>query len=262
MPLQVQIDRRNLFSGLSLAALSHKTLRGQARVEVSNHVSLLGDQRIGVTRYTDSTSDQPRGTVLMLHGTKGVAERAAAYDFYGRRLASSGLNAWLFEYFAEDQEISIRRAEDSLARETLYAEFVNSWVKRIDGLADLARRQPGASAQVGLLGFSLGGMVGVAAANGSRFAALSVFYGSIPSFYHHQITSLPPLLELHGSADVSVPVSLGSDLVRYARSLGGRADQETFARQGHAFDLDLSNPAAIPARAHAISFLHEHLAQR
>jgi carboxymethylenebutenolidase len=189
-----------------------------------------------------------------------LAAQVAAYERYASDIAAAGMDAWLFSYYSPSEATEILQAPSNLEREKLYAQFVDGWVDRIHRLGTHASREERCSGKIGLLGFSLGGMVGVAAANRASFAALAVFYASLPAFYRPQITSLPPLLDVHGDADRAVPLSSGSKLIADARSLGGSADLQIFGRQGHAFDLNLSNPASEPARRVAIAFLTRHLA--
>jgi carboxymethylenebutenolidase len=154
----------------------------------------------------------------------------------------------------------ISAAGSSSRREIRYAQFIDGWVSQVRAIAEDALKQDLSSGKVGLLGFSLGGFVAVAAASQPLFSALVVCYGGLPDFYHHNLSSLPPLLAIHGDADQAVPVALGTALVAKANSLGGPADLALFKDEGHGFDLDLGNRDSASARGRAVSFLQHWLA--
>jgi carboxymethylenebutenolidase len=218
----------------------------------------LASHTLPVTKYL-SAGPGKRPVVLLLHGSKGVDAQAVAYDRYARDLAGAGLDAWLFSYYRPSEACAIGQAADGAERERLYARFVEGWVDLVHGVAAEARRQIRSSGKVGILGFSLGGMVGVAAANGAAFSALAVFYACAPKFYRSALIALPPLLDIHGEADHSVPLAAGSELIAAARRLGGTANLAIYKGQTHGFDLDLANPMSEPARRSAVAFLAKWL---
>lgn len=241
----------------AIGVLASGALGSDAVAEATNRAIervVIPARPVQVAKYL-AAGGQKRPAVLLLHGARGLTAREAAYDRYARDLASAGIDAWLFTYYRPNEAAAIQQAAGGTAREALYAQFVDGWVDRIRRVGVQAQQQDRSSGKVGILGFSLGGMVGVAAANGPAFSALAVFYASLPQFYRPRLTSLPPLLDIHGDADRSVPLPLGSELVAAARNLGGVADLAIFRGQGHGFDLDLANPASEPARRAAIAFL-------
>jgi carboxymethylenebutenolidase len=52
-----------------------------------------------------------------------------------------------------------------------------------------------------------------------------------------QVNHLPPLNELHGEADRSVPLAKGKELVSLARAVGAPAEQVTYPGREHGFDF-------------------------
>jgi len=245
------VNRRDALGFLG-AALVAPTAAAQPAVDTA---TVYGAGRsIRVSRYLAGGAGR-RSAVLLLHGAKGLESRAPAYDLYARSLATAGLDAWLFSYYRPNQAIAIDQASDASEREDLYAQFIGGWIADIRLLTSHAKQQERSSGKVGLLGFSLGGMVAVAAANRSDIAALALFYAAAPRFYRPALVSLPPLLELHGDADRSVPLIQGAALVATAKRLGGVADLVVYAGQEHGFDLDPSNRDGERARRQATRFL-------
>lgn len=249
--------RRQALSVLASGALTPQAM-ALPTTKLDRIVINLAGRPIQVTKYRAAGS-RKRPVVLLLHGAKGVDAQAVAYDRYARDLAGAGLDAWLFSYYSPSEDLAIQRAAGGFEREALYSQFVDGWVDLVHGVAAKALQQGPGRAKVGILGFSLGGMVGVAAANGADVSALAVFYASAPTFYRPRLTSLPPLLDIHGDLDRSVPLAAGSKLVEAAKHLGGVADMAVYEGQGHGFDLDLTNPASEPARRRAIAFLAQWL---
>ena len=99
-------------------------------------------------------------------------------------------------------------------------------------------KRPDASGRIGLLGFSLGGYVAAdTAAHDDRVTAIAVLYGGMPDAMVAQVNHLPPLNELHGEADRSVPLAKGKELVSLARAVGAPAEQVTYPGREHGFDF-------------------------
>lgn len=236
----------------------HRAWAAPALSTVRESIDLAGSS-VDVTRSAVQGAAK-RPTVLLLHGSKGLEAHRRAYEGYARDLAGLGIDTMLVSYLRPDDLAAIDRAQSVAQRRALYARSVDGWVSLVRGLAARAREGPGSSGHVGLLGFSLGGMVAVAAAGDPVFSVLTVFYAALPGFYHHSMDRLPPLLDLHGAADRSIPVSQGSRLVAEARRLGGVGELAVYANQGHGFDLDPANPDAAPARQRATSFIAHWIA--
>lgn len=121
--------------------------------------------------------------------------------------------------------------------------------------------RPESDGHVGLLGFSLGGFVAAqAAAEDAHVTALVVLYGGMPDAMVTRVRHLPPLLELHGAADRTVPPAKGEELVRLARGLGAPAEQVTYPGRGHGFDFSDKDPMTADAIARVVRFFQANLA--
>lgn len=212
-----------------------------------------------VARYV-AAGEGRRPAVLLLHGSRGLDAWKRRYERQAADLASAGLDAYLFSYYAPEELKAIAAAGGSSARVVLYRKFIDGWVALIRAIGDHALTQSRNSGRVGLLGISLGGMVGVAAASHPLFSALVVFYGGLPTFYSQPIAALPPLLVIHGDADRNVPLADGKNLVAKAKAIGGAADLVVYRGERHGFSLDPDNHDAAAANRQAQAFLLKHLA--
>ena len=210
--------------------------------------------QVSVTRYKAPGSGK-HPTVLLLHGSKGLNAQIQAYDRYARDLAGQNTDTLVFTYFQRNELKEIDEAHTASVRQAQYARLIDKWTSLIRTIASAARDGDQSTGHVGLLGFSLGGLIAVAAASQPLFSVLTVFYAGLPSFYDHRIMFLPPLLDIHGDADRSISMSQGSKLVETAKHLGGIGELIVFRNQGHGFDLDLANPDATPARRDATAFI-------
>jgi len=259
MALTSVTRRQTMLAALGVVVGNRAWATSGTETAIEN-VNVEGVQ-VRVTRYTAPESGK-RPTVLLLHGSKGLDAQISAYDRYARDLAKLNIDTLLFTYFQPDELATINEARTASVRKAQYARSVDRWVSLVRDIAIAAKDDDRSSGHVGLLGFSLGGLVAVAAASQPLFSVVTVFYAGIPSFYDHKITFLPPLLDIHGDVDQSVPLSQGSKLIATAKHLGGVADLAVFRNQGHGFDLDLTNPDATPARLRATAFISRYINQR
>ena len=199
--------------------------------------------------------------VIILHGL----ERLDAGDLpffrrYADALAQAGIDAYIPSYYsAADAEAMA--SPDRPARVAYFGTHVQGWAKFVSQVADFALRSADSSGRVGLLGFSNGGFLAVAAAQlDPRFSALVVFYGGIPDFLLGKVTHLPPLLELHGGADRTILLSRGTKIAEAARALGVPAQQIVYPGVGHGFDDDAKTAVAKAALKRTLAFFKERLA--
>lgn len=210
------------------------------------------EEPVSVRQFAASGSEK-HPAVVILHGYSGFDHAPQAYEKYGRLLASKGIDAYLVTYYTAS-DVAVVQAKRGFD----LTERLPVWTDRISGVVADVLRNPRTSGKVGILGFSLGGTVGVAVAAGDpRISALVVFYGTKPD----AVTgNLPPLLELHGDSDQIVPAKDGLSLVRWAQGHGGDAEQVTYNGEGHVFDWSPGN-SSDDAHRRAIDFLVAHLAK-
>jgi carboxymethylenebutenolidase len=70
---------------------------------------------------------------------------------------------------------------------------------------------------------------------------------------------LPPLIELHGENDRSVPLATGKELAKLARTVGASAEQITYPNKGHGFDFSDTDPMTTDAIGRVVRFLRSNL---
>jgi carboxymethylenebutenolidase len=202
-----------------------------------------GGRIIAVTRYA-AAGEAPRPGVIVLHGSSGLDAGRAAYAQHAMTLAENGMDAYLVSYFG--------------ARSGLGCHCPHIWAETVADVTAAIRRRPEASGRVGLLGFSLGGLVALASARDAGVAALVVFYGYMPPEPRPSTEPWPPLLALHGDADGNVPVKLGRELVERARGRGGRAELVVYPGEPHALST-WSKDHAADAIGRMIAFFRAEL---
>ncbi|MBV8362414.1 MAG: dienelactone hydrolase family protein [Deltaproteobacteria bacterium] len=137
------------------------------------------------------------------------------------------------------------------------------WTKRTSSVVTAILERPDSLSRIGLLGFSLGGYLAAdAAAHDHRAAAVAVMYGGMPDAMVAQVKHMPPLIELHGEADRSVPLAKEEELVKLARAVGAQAEQVTYPSREHGFDFSDTDPVTADAVGRVIRFFQEHLLAR
>jgi len=200
-----------------------------------------------------------RPAVILLHGAQGPERFAAAYTRYAEALAAKGTDAVLVSYY-DVADIGPMHSADQHARQSYFSAHLARWSERIHDVVSFVARRESFSGKVGLLGFSNGGFLAVAAAaSDRRIDALVVFYAGIAGADQAGLTHLPPLLALHGDADHNVPLSSGKALVDRAKALGSEAGLVVYPGMGHGFDFDATRPEAADALARTTSFFQERL---
>jgi carboxymethylenebutenolidase len=218
---------------------------------------------IAVTRYAPDRVGR-RPAVLVLHGARGVELESRTYERYANALAADGIDAYLVSYFtAVDHQALDPKTSTRESRDAYNTEHFERWTKRISSVVTEIIERPNSSGHIGLLGFSLGGYVAAdTAAHDQRITAIAVMYGGMPDATVPQVKHMPPLIELHGEADRSVPLAKGEELVKLARAVGAEAEQVTYSGRDHGFDFSDTDPMTTDAVGRVVRFFHDHLLAR
>jgi carboxymethylenebutenolidase len=248
------ITRRSALLGLALLP----TLARAASATPEQLAVSTDEGDMAVSRYAaDGAAKRP--AVLLLHGSRGIEMKPAAYERHANALKAGGIDCYLVRYMTEADTRTLGNGTKP-EREAHEAARYEAWAKRTSAAITAVLARPGSSGRIGLLGFSLGGYVAAATAvRDERVAALAVLYGGLPDAMASGVKHLPPLLELHGEADSNVPLREGERLVKLAKAAGGEAEQVTYPGKTHGFDFSETDPATFDAIGRVTRFFGAHL---
>ena len=140
------------------------------------------------------------------------------------------------------------------------------YIKTLNDATRYIARQPDVQTnQLGLVGISLGGYLVLGLAEETRshpphlrspaIRAVVEFYGGMPGFATQRMTTMPPVLILHGEDDDLVPVNEAHSLERLLTSKGVFYQSKIYPHQGHGF----SGEALEDANRRTVAFLRAHL---
>jgi carboxymethylenebutenolidase len=246
---------RRAIATLMVACLQWAPTHAQAAQHSQQDVIFVVDGKPATVAGYLPEAQQDRPAVILLHGRGGFDAFTDGFDRYARALANAGMEAYLFPYY-DYVDAGIMNSTDRQKRQSHFRDQIDKWSNRVDQVAAglLARKNPASS--VGLIGFSNGGFVAVAAAGKSkRFAALVVMYGGLPDWLPNVINSLPTTLVMHGEADRIIPIAEGEKLRAFAARLGTRTEFVRIPGADHGFDLGKDNGPSVDARHRVIAFL-------
>ena len=211
------------------------------------------ERQVEVT-YFRATGDNPRPTALLLHGANGFDSQIAGYNSYAAALAARGIDAYLVYYYSTADEKSMFGGDD------VFAERYASWTRLISDLAADVRGQKLSNGKVGLVGFSNGGILATgASARDPDISAAVIYYGTPPFPMDRPVTRFPPLLILHGDADVIISVEQGRRLAQLAKQLGTPAELVIYPGERHGFGSHLETANGADALSRSIAFLRREL---
>jgi len=165
-----------------------------------------------------------RGPLLiMLHAAGGPD--VARYRERAGHFAAHGYVVLSLHYF------------DATDSEQISDNHYAAWEQAVRDLVDQCRKHPGWSdRKIGLIGFSLGAMVALAA--GSQAVpvnAVAEWYGALPDPFLEKRKTMPPLLILHGEQDAVVQVANARQIVRLCQAEHWTCESHFYADQGHGF---------------------------
>lgn len=198
--------------------------------------------------------------VVILSGSRGF--QSTAYDEMARVIKSAGLNAYLVHVLSPADLSVIKTAESASERMAYYTQRLPKWIASVQGVVAFLKDQPRHGGQIGLMGISLGAQIASAASVGSSsIEALVLVDGGLPNGYSQPIRSLPPLHLIWGGADRTFPLSVGRDLERKAKQLGGPVILNVYRGEPHDFFLKSGNDNAAVALRSAAGFLAMYLSK-
>jgi carboxymethylenebutenolidase len=218
--------------------------------------------------------------VVLLHAVDGIEDpwgplyRDLAAEYAGRgyvvvlahyfdrtdpdKKERAGYRDLFVNYFA-------RKETPEKARERMRALF-GPWGEAVRDAVAYARSRPEVDGErVGLVGFSLGASLALAAAaeHDLKLACLVELFGALPREYRARVKDMPPTLLIHGDADAVVPVEEAYLFAGLLMARKQRPEVEVLAGAEHMFLKDGKQlqrwPLAV-AKLKTDDFLKRHLA--
>ncbi len=185
----------------------------------------------------DSGPDAP--ILILLHGASGP--EAPLYWQQAKFFQSSGHTVLLLHYF------------DATRSRTPTDENYRGWVAALDTLVHAyARDAQGRTRTIVLVGYSLGASIALAAGSqGTEVAGIAEWYGSLPDSFFAALTTMPPLLILHGRLDTNIPVLNALQLIRLCQLHDFDCRNHLYPDQGHGF----SGAALVDADRRTLQFI-------
>jgi carboxymethylenebutenolidase len=210
----------------------------------------------------------PAGTgkhpaVLLIHGTAGLEGEqgqkgdAELYRFCARILRGQGYHAFVVHYF---DSTGTKRIDPREARKD--EKLLRTWMETVCAAVRFAANLPGVDAKrIGLIGFSLGAFLSLAAAIESEtpVAAVVDLFGGLPKRYQKKADKLPPTLILHSDADKVVPVKKAHRLEDLMRKHKRVHEIKIYEKADHLFGGNFFCPDARDAHKRTLEFLAKHL---
>jgi len=191
-------------------------------------VVLISDgKKIHMEARCGTTSSNP-AAIIFLHGSGGPSSGNLPYADEESDFVSRGFCIFLPHYLDATGGVA-----DSPAKE------YPTWVQVIEDTAKYISDNHGIPRnRIALVGYSLGASVALgAAANNPTFAAVVEFSGSLPDRYVSSMTTLPPLLIVHGREDSFIPVVNALQLAELCKMKAGTCDVELYPGEGHFFSM-------------------------
>ncbi|MCI0460545.1 MAG: dienelactone hydrolase family protein [Gemmataceae bacterium] len=233
-------------------------------------------QNITVWRYQPKTKGK-HPALVMLYGMDCLAESPARYEFVAQRFAAKGYVVNFIHYFdctPVDPKAAGKLQE--LLRTSLTApageedaqvrKCFRDWMGVVKAAVAFTRAQPDVDPErVGLVGFSLGGFVGMSVLVTEPdlgVAAAVQCFGGLPRALHGELKKVPPVLILHGDEDDVVPLKEAQAVKALLKERKCHVEDCIFPGCGHMF-LDakgeLRLKCVLEAETICLRFLDRHL---
>jgi pimeloyl-ACP methyl ester carboxylesterase len=195
--------------------------------------------------YPTDTGGEPASAVLFLHGVEGAGRYGRSRGRAARRMAQQGHAVFVVHYFdsCEYDDLWLLDNADSLDTkaigEACYRDSTK-WIAAVTGaLAHISERPDIDPQQIAIEGYSLGGYIGIAAAQESldrddlpNIHSLIVHWGA--KFDTTTIApGFPPTLFIHGANDPVVPLASAQAAAAAMEAVGSQATLCIVPEAGH-----------------------------
>ncbi len=205
----------------------------------AEHVNVRG-RPIRVDVFEPDSGAHARA-ILLLHGVGGLLGDGGLMRRAARRLAHEGFHAGVVHYFDATGTF--------FATHATVREHAAEWR---DATVEIAKSYAlSGGSPVGLLGYSLGGLLAIDAAESSAaIGAVAVVAGGFESDRAALCSAhLPPMLILHGGADKRVPVERADALAQMGRRAGALVESVVYPMEGHHLGVSAERDALDRAAA-------------
>lgn len=206
---------------------------------------LSGGKEIQIEHYA---SGKPglRPAILLVHGSGGPLR---GIDPFARQAAGMGVHVFVVHYFD--------RTGHTWVSPTIIKDFFMQWLDTLHEGLSYIMAQPSVDQQrIGLLGFSLGGVLCLALATQEPgIAAVAQLFGGLPEHFMQDAGKLPPVLILHGGRDTVVPMVEAEKLEAVLKQHQVPYEMKIYRDQGHHF----TGLAQVDALRRVVSFFRRYL---
>jgi carboxymethylenebutenolidase len=144
-------------------------------------------------------------------------------------------------------------------------EQIEAYIRTLNDATQYISKQPDVkNNRLALIGMSLGGYLVLGFAEEVRshppphppeIKAVVEMFGGMPDFAVPRMTTMPPVLILHGEDDDMVPVTKAYEVEKVLRKKGVSYEIKVYSHQGHGFSGD----ALKDSNERIVSFLTAHL---
>jgi carboxymethylenebutenolidase len=202
----------------------------------------------------------PFPAVVIIHGSGPRDLIIDDFEDLCTKLADHGYYAEYIEYYSQT---------DAVAPNDLDAMIRNfpTWLNEVQaGIVTLKKNPAIAPKKVGLMGFSLGGFIALTygVSYPDDVAAIVEYYGGLSPALYPRVSSMPPVLILHGASDRIVPVSQARDLDAALTKAGRPHEMKIYPDAQHVFNFPdamgwYKSDAAHDAWDRSLKFLDTYL---
>lgn len=201
--------------------------------------------------------------IVMLHGMDGAEKYGRYYREYARALADEGFQVFYVHYFDGSGYESLLELSGEDLSETILSDR-GDWIDLLaQTVGQIGEREDVDPKRIGLLGFSLGGFVSLAATeklvrdqDGPKVACVVEFFAGLFEDGHGNsvvsVEHFPPTLILHGELDERVPIRKARELEEKFTAALVPYEIQTYPDKGHGILGD-------DAGQRTIAFFKKHL---
>ena len=209
------MDRRTVLGALLSPVVANKATAAPAR----------SGPGLRIDRF-DTASGRRGPAIVLLYGSDGLTN-TGRYEAAARAIAAAGYTVFLPRYFEVTSDVRARYGD-------LRTKFPFWRQAIVDALAGPIASAPGIDRnRIGVVGFSLGGALALAAsAQTARIKAVVNYFGYLPDELAAAKRFAPTLI-LHGDSDRIVPVSNAAAIAQLLKSRGAHVETQIYQGEGH-----------------------------